>query len=158
MKIGILVRDAGASEIAYAAITAGNAFLAAGGGSFNVFAEDLHSPCVVPQFGMFDIADAYCFNGPLVATCISTASKLVKMPGPAHAGRFFYPWNLEWLKGPCHYNMLRIYRNPKLQLIARTKDYASIIQNCFNRECIGVADSCPKNLVKNLVKVIQSQS
>jgi hypothetical protein len=124
--IGILLRDIGPSELSAEALHHALPY------DVVFFVENSVRPMVSVPKTVLNIADAFTFKGPLVATGLSTARKLLNMP--AVSGRSFYPWNREWVNTRVHYRELAAYRNAKLKLFARCEDYRLALTNCFNRE------------------------
>lgn len=93
----------------------------------------------LPMFGIYNLIEAFSFKGPVFATNLSLAQKLVRFPGPSQ--KFFYVWDLEWLRRPFQYEQyVGIYRNPALKLIARSDEHKTLLENNFNRSVFGVID------------------
>lgn len=135
MKLGIAVNTLGPSQLNYLLVKQANALLA-GRTDLDIvaFYEGLARPSQVPHFASMQMAEGWCFDGPVVATTLSTAEKLLRFP--ATPRRLFYCWDLEWVRVPRRqYAPLRhVYGNPELTLIARTQEHARIIRQCWNRE------------------------
>lgn len=133
--INFLVSDLHASQSAYYLTrnineyTKKDPFL-----EFMVFFENLSKPVITPNFAIMQIAEAWGQRGVTIATTLSTASRLIHFPAPSD--KIFYIWDLEWMR-PINkvYDMYAgIYLHPSLKLIARSKDHAMQIKNCFNRD------------------------
>lgn len=105
-----------------------------------VFFENQGSPNYICNFAMMDLSYAWDFNAPLIATSMSTASKLVDMP--TNHQRYFYVWDLEWVRlSKKNYQQLQsVYGNKKLKLFARSEDHRAAIKNAWNRDSIIVDD------------------
>lgn len=95
--------------------------------------ETVQKPCVQPNFAAMHITEGWGFDGPVVATNLSTARKLIRFPSVSH--RVFYAQDLEWLRGPRQsYRELRaVYGDPGLLLLARSRDHAEVMCRCWNR-------------------------
>lgn len=78
------------------------------------------------------VMEAYNFDGPLIATNLNTALKLINFPSPKP--KLFFLNDLEWLRFPNkNYDTFEtIYRNKELTLIARSEDHAKLMENCWN--------------------------
>lgn len=77
-------------------------------------------------------SEAYCFDGPIIATCFDTAIKLINLPTPNP--KFFFLNDLEWLYQPQknYEDLSRVYRHPELTLLARSEDHKTVIENAWN--------------------------
>ncbi len=121
--IGVAVRDVGPSELSSELATANL-------NEVCYFVENSVRPVIPLNKPCLNIVDAYTFRGPMLATSLSTAAKLLNMP--CVGGRYFYVWNLEWLNHRTEYSSLWPYYSPRIQLIARCEDYKVALENCFN--------------------------
>lgn len=108
--------------------------------SWCVFTENTTPHCLLPKFACMNIAEAFGFSGPLIATSLVTAAKLVTYP--CCKQKYFYVWNLEWTMGQqrVHSFYKSIYGNESLKLIARNEYHAKAIRNCWNRDPVGCVD------------------
>ncbi len=104
-----------------------------------VFYEELARPCLPMNFASMQVAEAWAFDGILVATDLSTAAKMLRFP--CAMARLFYVWDLEWVRTASRsYRDLRgVYAHPDLQLLARSNEHATLIENCW-RKPIGVVE------------------
>lgn len=121
--IGVAVRDVGPSELSseLALHQADNVCY---------FVENSVRPIIALKRPCMNIVDAFSFRGKMLATNLSTATKMLNMP--CVGGRYFYVWNPEWLNKQVEYSSLWPYYSPRIKLIARCEDYRKIIKNCFN--------------------------
>ncbi len=105
-----------------------------------VFFENVVRTHTTPHFAGMNVNEAWDFNGTVVATSLSTAEKLLTFPGKKR--RLLYVYDLEWLRPPERefgwYES--IYRNPRIELIARSESHALIIENTWSRRPIGVVE------------------
>ena len=78
------------------------------------------------------IMEAYNFDGPLIATNLHNAYKLIQFPSPKP--KFFFLNDMEWIRFPNkQFNTFEtIYRNSELNLIARCEDHRKLMENCWN--------------------------
>ena len=100
-----------------------------------VFYENMHQNCVPSNFAAMEISQAFNHKGPMIATTISTAEKLISFPSEK---KFFYVWDLSWVRNSRRLNEYekynKVYSDKSLELIARSQSHKKAIQNCFNRE------------------------
>ncbi len=137
MKLGVLLRDLGPSQLAYGVIKKLNEALASGQlRDAAAFFEEPAPPCLQPRFACMQLAEAWAFDGAVVATTLSGARKLVRFPSAARS--FFYVWDLEWVRRPgVPYEELRsTYCDPSLRLVARSVEHAAVIRSCWGRDCL----------------------
>jgi hypothetical protein len=96
------------------------------------------------------MAEAWGFDGVLLATTLSTAEKILRCPSAKK--RFFYVWDLEWLRpSRKEYRAFQaIYGDPRMELIARCPDHAAAIEAAWNRRPVVVADNFGPEVVRLL--------
>lgn len=135
MRLGILVHDLNASQLAYFLIRNANALLAAGTDTdVTVFFEDPSPPCLPANFACMPAYECWGFTGTAVATTFETARKLQNCPGPRK--RAFYVWDLEWHRPHARRTFddwASVYREASLPLVARGPDHAAAISAAWNR-------------------------
>ena len=99
-----------------------------------VFYENAHRNCMPTNFATMQMSEAWGHDGPVIATSFSTAHKLANFPSEK---RFFYVWDLEWIRGgnniQQYESYLPIYADKSLELIARSDSHKKAIENAFNR-------------------------
>lgn len=140
-KIGLMLNDLGNSQVALQAIFEVNEMLRKRVDVCPTFFYlDLVPMIIPPLCAVCQCAEAICYDGPVIATSVSTAVRLSNLPGSPK--KFFYCYDLEWIKPqPTNYEeMARVYLDPKLSLIARGEDHAKLIENCWNRTPVGVVE------------------
>lgn len=134
MKIGIALDNFGPGQLAFEVVAQANMVVATKP-DINIvgFYETLSMPMVNPHFATMPIAEAFGFDGPIVATNLSTASKLIKFPSCPR--KLFLVWDLEWLRQPRAFSDFQsVYGHPSLSLLARGNSHAQIISQCWNRD------------------------
>jgi hypothetical protein len=149
-NINILLQNMGASQLSYFTIKNCNDFaLERSEIDIIVFYENLHKNCLSPNFAVMQIAEAWGQKGPMVATSLSTAFKLISFPcGP----KLFYIWDLEWLRGQQQYEKYAdVYTHPALQLVARSESHKRIIENAFNRKVDHILDDFNLNHLLGII-------
>lgn len=149
-KLGIIVNNLGPNQLAYYLINTGNKFVNDGEKDLTLFFHDLMPECANPLFGIMNLAEVYSYNGPVVATNINNASRLLEYPGPSK--KVFYVWDLEWLRMPNkQYEQLNdVYG--KIPLIARSKRHYDILSNAWQQP-IGIVEDADVNKLYELAKV-----
>jgi len=143
MKINFLINHLAASQLAYNLIHSINNQPYDVNDEYTVFVEDITPICVPPTFVIMQLAEAWAQRGITIATNLSTALKLRDFPGPC--AKFFYVWDLEWLRGHGnrYYEFYQsVYSNTALELIARSQTHADLLTNCFNRKVNHIIEDC----------------
>lgn len=107
-----------------------------------VFYQNIVKCWQTPTFGMLNISEIYDFTGAAVATDLDTAEKLQRAPGPK--GRYFYLWDLEWMRGGgwSYERMARVYCDPNLTLIVRSDRHKAVAEDSWNRPVGAVIPQC----------------
>lgn len=140
---GILVKDLSSSELAYRLL--GHARRQ----PCVFFQEQAVLPVIEPNGPVVSTAEAWGYKGPLIATTLSTASKLASFPG--RRLKAFYLWDLEWLRlGAFPYAALAsVYRNDRLVLVCRHRDHKAAVEDAWNRTVAGVVtDANPAEILE----------
>lgn len=130
-KIGIAFSDLGSSQsIFYLIMEAAKRHEEM---DFILFFENQNKPPLRLPCASMPIYEMWSFKGPVIATNLSTAYKLIQAASPTQ--KFLYCWDLEWMRlAQKNYNELSaIYRNPDIELISRTNDHKIIIENAWNK-------------------------
>lgn len=133
MKLGFLVPSLGPSQLSFRVIYQSNKAIRSNKGhDIITFYEVLSQPCFSLGFATMNVIDAWNYHGPLIATTISSAEKIVRFPRPKQ--RYFYIWDLEWvhIKSRNFLPFCDIYQNPQLSLICRSESHKKIVEQCWN--------------------------
>jgi hypothetical protein len=143
MKLGFIVPDLGLSHRSYALTNAINKFYEGGNNSnidIAVFCENRVEPRVEPYFATFNVTDAYAYAGPMVATSLSTAKKILSFPQLTH--KFFYVWDLEWINNATmNFNDFSdIYQNNKLEFVVRSEEHKKIFEKVWNAKTFKIIE------------------
>lgn len=141
MKLAVMLNSLGASQLSYRLVTQANA-LVGSRADLDVVAlyEELARPCLPLNFASMQAAEGWGFDGPVVATSLSTAEKLALFP--AAARKLFLVWDLEWLRlrGRPFRSLRAVYGHPDLTLLARSADHARAVADCWGRDAEVVGD------------------
>lgn len=153
MKLGVIVDNLGPNQLAYNVIKAGN-FLK--GCDYIVFYENFLKPCIPTNFATMQMFEAWGYDGTMIATNLSSASQLSNFPLVKH--RYFYIWDLEWLRmKEKHFRPLaEVYRNPNLILIARSENHKNVIETCWNVKVAGIVDDFEMSQLYEVVQCHKS--
>jgi len=135
-NFSVLVPNTGANQISFCLINQINKLFESNPEiDVMVFYENIHKNCIPANFAAMEISHAFNHKGPMIATTLSTAQKLISF---ASEKKFFYVWDLSWIRNSMQvsnyesYNS--IYTNTSLELIARSESHKKAIENCFNRK------------------------
>lgn len=109
-------------------------------------------PLEYPKFASMNINEAFDFDGAAVATTIYTAEKLARFPGPKL--RYFYLWDMEWMRKPYRNfeELVEIYNNPGIKLVARHEEHKDIINKCWNRSAHAVIPDCDMGAFVEMIR------
>ena len=139
MKIGIIVDDTSANQLAYCAISKVNEEIKkTNRNDFVLFFENATPTVVTPLFACMNISEIWNFDGVLVSTTVSNTLTSINAVTPKK--KYFYVWDLEWSRvhGKDFENSIGAYTNPEISLIARGYDHAKAIENYCNKKVSGI--------------------
>lgn len=133
MKAGILIESLGLSQKAFEIIKEINKI-----GSLEdywdivIFYLDYDRIIIPPLFAMMNITEAYGMDSPLISTSIETTE--ISLNCIKATKRFFYVFDMEWTHKTYDVDkLLNVYMNPKVELIARSDDHATVIEKCWKK-------------------------
>lgn len=128
-KIGLVLNNWGPSDVAFDAIY--SVERAPREIDITGFYLTPSRPCLAPRFAVVESYLSYAFTGPLVATSLATADRVLK--AASSKDRYFYIWNLEWLHQPVPFTVLHELLTT-LKPIARTKEIADHLSEVWGVE------------------------
>lgn len=143
MKLGFGLNNLGASQLAFHFIRSANRMASESIETDVVgFFEAPSSPCILPSFSTMQFAEAWAFDGTLVATSLGIAEKFLRFPCASR--RYFYVWDLEWMRNRkrTFRQLASVYRNPSHILIARSDEHANVISKAWNVKVPHVVPEC----------------
>ena len=153
MRIGVLMKNFSCSQLSFYVIRninevcnkrPENAYIG--------FFENISGNVIEPSFCLMNMSEVWGFEGVLVTTSASTALTLIKSISPSK--KYFYVWDLEWLRNPHNYHtLLAIYRHPSISLIARSESHAKAIENFCNKRVAGVMDDFKLSDLGDIINV-----
>lgn len=140
-KLGVMLPNLGPSQLNYYFIKNGNLAVSQRKvGDLVAFVDQPAKPCLHMLFSTMPMAEAWGYDGVLVATNLLSAARLAEFPSAQR--KLFYVWDLEWTCGqPAafkHYQA--VYNHPNLELLARSREHADLIARCWNRPCLAIVD------------------
>lgn len=130
-KLGFILNSSGPSEISYSVL---NGAMERDDLDTFLFFLQIDKPCIFSTVCQMFYTQAYGFDGPIIATDLNTASKLLQMPTPHK--KYFFLNDLEWIRFPQknYHELEEIYRNTELTLLARCEDHKKLIESCWNKK------------------------
>jgi hypothetical protein len=140
MKAGIIIESLGMSQKAYEIIKQMNQieFLDEYW-DIIVFYLEYDRFIITPNFSTMNVSEAFGMDSPLISTSIETTK--ISSNCLRATKRFFYVFDLEWTMGDYNIDdLFRVYKNPDIELIARSQDHAKIIKQCW-KEPIAVIEN-----------------
>lgn len=141
-KIGVLVRDFGPSQLTYEMISSANKLMVERSDTDIIgFFENSAKHSFGLNFSSMYLDEAWSYTGTLIATSLSTAVKLIKLPSAQR--KLFYVYDLEWLRiYDKNFSVLaKLYRHKEIELVARSATHAKLLSNCWNIQNIKVIES-----------------
>jgi hypothetical protein len=135
MKLGFLLDNLGPSQLAYSVIRGVNEYLEKGGDvPVVLFYERLLPFCLTPHTASMQLAEAWTFDGLLVATSFRTAEKLINLPAARLRSHFFWCYDLEWVRfaNKAYRPLADVYRSPRLRLLGRGPDHKAALETAWN--------------------------
>lgn len=138
-SIGVAVSNLYSSQLSYLIIDKLNKNFKTFHGV--VFFENNLPSCIRKDFACYNISEAYNFYGNIVATNLSTAKKILILPGPKE--KFLYLWDLEWTRNPekTYHQYAAMYRRDDIKIICRNEDHAKYFELVFNKKPDFIADN-----------------
>lgn len=140
LKLSFILSDLGHKQsVFYVANEMNKAVLEHKGITPILFYESLAPPVMRFLFPTMNISEVFCYDGIVVATTLSTANRLLNVPGPKR--KLFYVWDLEWMGNVMNVELVSsLYNAPQIDLVARSEDHAKVLERVFNRKPVGVVN------------------
>lgn len=137
MKAGIMVDSLGTTQLALQLILEINKVnLLENYIDVCVFYHYNDKVLIAPNFALFHEQEAWGYNGPVMATSLETAHRLLKIHTPVR--KLFYVWDLQWIHKIYSFEEIAdVYCNDNIDLIARSESHAKIISLCW-KEPVGI--------------------
>jgi hypothetical protein len=151
-KLAIIVPNLGFSQLSFYVIKALNELLTHQYSiSATVFVNEHRPSFAAHLFPIMHTGEAFEWSGTIIATTLSSAYKIIDFPGTKK--KFFYVWDLEWLRLNImdHKFLYHIYHNPRLKLIARSIEHANIIEEAWNVKPTIIIEDFEINSILNIM-------
>lgn len=154
-RIGILLDNLGASQLAYYTILNANLLASTMEADTIVFYSNLAKICLAPKVALMPTIEAQGFSGVLIATDLKSAARLINFPGTSI--KCFYTWDLEYLRPHVNkewINLYNIYGSKELKFIARSNSHAKALKNGFGVDIIDCVDNVNLREILKCLNVI----
>lgn len=150
MKAGILVETLGMSQKAYEIIREINKVDSLDTyWDIIVFYLEYDRFIIAPNFALMNMVEAYGMDGPIISTSIETTK--ISLNCVRATKRLFYVFEMEWANSPHNVDeLIDVYMNPEIELIARSEDHAKVIERCWKKP-IAVIENFNYEKLTNLI-------
>jgi len=152
-NINILVPNTGASQLSFFVIKELNSLTKTRPEIDSIlFYENKHKNCLPTNFSVMQISEAWGQSEAIIATTLSTARKLQKIPARK---KIFYVWDLEWIRDSSQKSYEKysnVYGDKSLTLVARSEHHKLAIENAFNRTVEHVVSDFN---MQNILEILQ---
>jgi len=136
-NIAAVVKELSVSQSSFYLIKEFNKCLNNTNLSMSVFFE---RPAITPVDAMFACKSMVFlsgYNGIVISTTIEDADKTLKATNSS--SRYLYLWDIEWLENTMYFEQtVRVLRDPRLKIIARSQSHADAIESFCNKKPIGI--------------------
>lgn len=132
-NIGIILPNLEMSQLSFETIYTINKEIASNNGyDYRIFFEDLSARCIDPMCATMNSSEIHSYDGLLISTTLDNTKASLRTVGKVE--RVFLVWDLEFIRGQNNYiENIKIYRDPRIKLVARSIDHAKVIANYTNR-------------------------
>ncbi len=114
------------------------------------FYNNLSPPVVKPHFATMNISYYATYYGCTIANSVETANLVLKTQNSSR--KFFYVWDLEWLRRPIQFtDVVSIMRDKRIELITRSQYHKDLIEKYANREVAGIVDNWNMQQLEEIV-------
>lgn len=114
-----------------------------------IFYLNMSRPVLDVPFAVMNVHNITHWNGVCFATDVETANVLRRCNNRMQ--RYFYVWDLEWLRKTFKFeDLVTVLRDPELKIIARSESHAQVIKNISNREVDGIVEDFNLEQIKEL--------
>lgn len=96
-----------------------------------LFFSEYSKTVTVPLFARMPIEEAYCFNQPIIANDIESATLLDNCPCPTR--KIYYIWDLEWIYDE-NYNLNKYHKiYHSFEIIVRSQTHYNIFKKVWKK-------------------------
>ena len=136
-NISAIVKDLSISQKSFYLIKEFNKCLDNTDLSMSLFFERPGISPIPANFACKSLISLSGYNGIVISTTIEDADKSLKMSNAS--SKYLYLWDIQWLEQPMHFSTaMKVLRDPRLKIIARSKSHAEAIENFCNKKPIGI--------------------
>lgn len=151
-NISAIIKDLSISQKSFYLIKEFNKCLKNTDLSTAVFCERPSIPPIETNFALKSLAFLAGYNGIIISTTIEDADKTLKFSNAS--SKYLYLWNMEWLEQPLYFkHAMKILRDSRLKIIARSKSHAEVIESFCNKKPIGVVSDWDKEQLLEVLGV-----
>lgn len=155
-KVGVLIDNLGASQLAYYTILNANKLAENMEADPIIFYSNLAKICLAPKVALMPITEAWGYSGVLIATDLRSASRLITFPSSTH--KVFYLNDIEWTRNHVSkefQTLYNIYSNNELKFIVRSKSHEKVLKNCWGVNCIGMVENMDIKEILKCLNILQ---
>ncbi len=150
MNIAASVKDLSVSQSSFYMIKEFNRCLSNTDLSMSVFFERPAIPPIQTCFACKSVSFLSSYQGVVIATSLEAADQALKASNSS--SRYLYLWDLEWLETPMYFDTaMRILRDERLKIIARSNSHAQLIEEFCNRKPIGIVSDWDMREIQKLI-------
>lgn len=151
-NIGIILPNLEMNQLAFETIYAINKEIASNNGyDYRIFFEDLSARCIDPMCATMNSSEVHSYDGLLISTTLDNTKTALRAVGKIE--RVFLVWDLEFVRNPSNYiENMKIYRDPRIKLVARSTDHAKVLANYINRNADMIMPKLSLERIKNELK------
>jgi hypothetical protein len=140
INVAALVNDLAISQKTFYLISQFNQCIDNTDLSVGVFNIRASRPPIKPLFGCKNVAFLNAYNGVVISTTMEEAE--ISLKASNNSKKFLYLWDLDWLENPVYFSVaMRILRDDRLKIIARSSSHAEMIEEFTNRPVEGIVDN-----------------
>lgn len=142
-RIGILLNSLENSQLTFYLVNNANFMMESKLDSYFIFFIDNIGPSILqPLCPIMNSGEVAQFNnGIIIATTINHT--LTAINSISNSKIKFYVWDLEWIRKPSDFfNNIKAFRDPRVEVIARSYDHAKAIANYANIPTPRVVEYC----------------
>ena len=150
VNLAALVNDLTPSQKSFYLITEFNKCIDNTDISTGVFHVRGSVPPVQPLFGCKTVGFLHSYHGAVISTTLEEAA--ISLNTSSNSKKFLYLWDLDWLSNPVFFSTaMKILRDNRLKIIARSTSHAQVIDNFCNKGVCGIVDNWNINQLLNIV-------
>jgi len=132
-KFAIVLNNYGQNQLAYDTLGSSSEFLRQSNKvDLTLFYETPAPLRSSPITALMNLYEAWGYDGTIVTTSISSAFKVLGMPGSNK--RYFYVYHPEWIHNSSIFEPYYKVANSNIDIITRTTEHSKLFENNFNKK------------------------